>query len=103
MKQALITIAAGIAVALFQTTAYAAVDAEWAKAEAKEHGCLGCHAIDKKKVGPAWDAVGTSYKGKSAADLAASIKAKPVHAGVMKKTSDKDLGLMSEWIMTLGK
>jgi cytochrome c551/c552 len=53
MKQALTTIASGIVIALFQTTASAEVDAEWAKAEAKEHGCLNCHEIEKKKVGPA--------------------------------------------------
>jgi cytochrome c551/c552 len=103
MKLALIAIAAGIGVALFQTAAYAEVDAEWAKAAAKEQGCLTCHAIDKKKVGPAWQDVGAGYKGKKAGDLAASIKSKPVHAGVLKKTSDKDLGLMAEWILSLSK
>ena len=98
-----VLIAAGIAMALFQTTTYAAVDEEWAKAEAKEHGCMNCHNIDTKKVGPAWKDSGAKYKGKTAADLAASVKSKPVHAAVLKKTSDKDLGLMSEWILTLGK
>ena len=103
MKQALITIAAGIAVAMFQSTAYAEVDAEWAKSEAKEHGCLNCHNIDTKKVGPAWKDMSAKYKGKTGADLAAAVKSKPVHAAVMKKTSDKDLGLMAAWILTLGK
>jgi cytochrome c len=101
VKVALIT--AGIAFALFQATANAAVDEEWAKGEAKEHGCMNCHNIDTKKVGPAWKDMGAKYKGKTAADLAASVKSKPVHAAVMKKTSDKDLGLMTEWILTLGK
>ena len=99
MKRVLI--AAGFAMALFQTATYAAPDKEWAMSEAKEHGCLNCHAVDKKKVGPAWQDVGAKYKGKTAADLATSVKGKPVHAAVMKKTSDKDLGLMTEWIMTL--
>ncbi len=103
MKKTLITVAAGITFALAHSAAWAEVDAEWAKGEAKEHGCLGCHAIDTKKVGPAWKDVGTSYKGKKASDLSASIKAKPVHAKSLKTTSDKDLGLMSEWILTLGK
>ena len=95
MKRVLI--AAGIAFALFQTTAYA----QSAEAQAKAHGCLNCHAIDTKKVGPAWKDMGAKYKGKKAADLAASIKTKPVHAATLKKTSDKDLGLMTEWILTL--
>ena len=97
MKRVLI--AAGIAFALFQTTAYA----QSAEAQAKENGCLNCHAIDTKKVGPAWKDMGAKYKGKKASDLAASIKAKPVHAAALKKTSEKDLGLMTEWILTLGK
>ena len=92
-----ILIAAGIAIALCQTTVYA----QSAEAQAKAHGCLNCHAIDTKKVGPAWKDMGAKYKGKAAGDLTASIKAKPVHAAVVKKAGDKDLELMSEWILTL--
>jgi hypothetical protein len=43
------------------------------------------------------------FKGKSAADLAASVKSKPAHANALKQTSDKDLNLMAQWILTLGK
>ena len=100
MKRVLI--AAGIAFALSQTAAWA-VDEEWAKAEAKEHGCMNCHNIDTKKVGPAWKDSGAKFKGKTPADLSAAIKAKPVHAKSVKGTSDKDLNLMSEWILTLSK
>ena len=97
MKQVLI--AAGITIALCQTTVYA----QSAEAQAKAHGCLNCHAIDTQKVGPAWKDMGAKYKGKKAADLADSIKSKPVHAAALKKAGDKDLNLMSEWILTLGK
>lgn len=103
MKHAITATSVGIAFALFQPAAIA-VDADWAKSEAKEHGCLNCHNMDaKKKVGPGWAETAASYKGKSAADLSASVKAKPVHASALKKTSDKDLGLMTEWILTLAK
>jgi len=101
MKHPIVAAVAGVSFALFQCVALAA-DAEWAKSEAKEHGCLNCHNLDaKKKVGPGWADVAAKNSGKSASDLAASVKAKPVHAGVLKKTSDKDLGLMVEWILTL--
>ena len=104
MKHTMIATAAGIAAALFQTAAMARkVDAQWAKAEAKEHGCLNCHDIDKKKAGPAWQDSAAKFNGKSAADLSAAIKATPAHGNVLKKTSDKDLNLMAEWILTLGK
>jgi len=43
---------------------------------AKKSGCLACHAIDKKIVGPGWKAVSDRYKGKGAkADLIAKVKA----------------------------
>jgi cytochrome c len=100
MKHALIVVATGIAAALFQTAACAQVDADWAKAKAKEYGCLGCHDIDKKKVGPAWNGVAANYAGKTADDLAASIKSKPVHASVIKKAGD-DLPKIAAWILTL--
>jgi len=104
MKRAVIATAAGILVVLFHSTAIAQkVDAERAKAEAKQRGCLNCHDIDKKKVGPALQDSVAKFKGKSAADLAASVKAKPVHANAVKQTSDKDLNLLAQWILTLGK
>jgi len=44
---------------------------------AKSKGCLACHAVDKKLVGPGYKEVAAKYKGdKTAADkLAAKIKA----------------------------
>jgi len=43
---------------------------------AKKSGCLACHAIDKKIVGPAWKDVATRYKGKDAkADMIKKVKA----------------------------
>jgi cytochrome c len=104
MQRAVIPIAAGILAVVFHATAVAQkVDAEQAKSEAKERGCLNCHDIDKKKVGPALQDSAAKFKGKSAADLAASVKSKPVHENSLKKTSDKDLNLIARWILTLGK
>ncbi len=47
------------------------------EALAKSKGCMGCHAVDKKLVGPAYKEVAAKYKGdKAAADkLAAKVKA----------------------------
>ena len=33
---------------------------------AKQSGCLACHAVDKKVVGPAWQDVAAKYKGDAA-------------------------------------
>ncbi len=51
----------------------------------KEKGCLGCHDMEKKKVGPAYKDVAAKYKGqKDAVDkLTAEITAgKPPHPKV---------------------
>lgn len=44
---------------------------------AKASGCLACHAVDKKVVGPAWQDVAAKYKGDAGARdaLIAKVKA----------------------------
>lgn len=43
---------------------------------AKASGCLACHAVDKKVVGPAWKDVATKYKGDASARAALVNKVK---------------------------
>ncbi len=43
---------------------------------AKKSGCLACHAVDKKVVGPAWQDVSAKYKGDAAARDALISKVK---------------------------
>jgi cytochrome c len=99
MRKILIATAAGMAVAVFQSVAYAA-DAKLAQDELKEHGCLACHDIDKKKVGPAYKEVSAKYKGKKVEEVMAGMKGKPVHKGVLAKTTDSSLKVMLEWVQT---
>ena len=49
-------------------SAHAQVDAEAAKALARQNNCLKCHAVDKDKDGPAYNKVAEKYKGKANAD-----------------------------------
>jgi cytochrome c len=44
------------------------VDVAAAEALAKKSGCLKCHAIDRKKDGPAYKEVAAKYKGKPDAE-----------------------------------
>ena len=70
MKTMRSTLTAGIAGAvllLFVPMAYA-VDADAAKALAKQNNCFKCHAIDKEKDGPAYKKVAEKYKGKANAE-----------------------------------
>jgi len=61
----LLAAACGLAIASF---AHAAVDADAAQALLKKSDCFKCHAIDKKKDGPAYKEVSKKYKGKADAE-----------------------------------
>lgn len=82
-----------------------------AMALAKENGCLTCHALNEKIVGPAYAAVAEKYKGQSdaVASLTQSIqygsKGKwgripmPPHASM----SVNDINTLSRWVLTVPK
>ena len=53
------------------TSAFSAVDDDAALSLARQNGCIKCHAVDKRKDGPAYRDVAAKYKGK---DHAASVK-----------------------------
>jgi cytochrome c len=97
---------------LFATPAAMAVDADAAQSLAKQSNCFKCHAIDKKKDGPAWKDVAAKYKGKPEAEsrlithITTGEKAKfedgheEDHAIV--KTKDKDqIKNLVDWILSL--
>lgn len=91
-----VAIAAVLAMGMLATVA---AQADGGEDLAKSAGCLGCHAVDTKKVGPAYKDVAKKFKGKSRADVVTAMKAASVHASL--KTSDKDLGEIVEWIQKL--
>ena len=99
MKRILVAMAAGAFLGGIQATAFSA-DAKRGMDEAKEHGCLACHDIDKKKVGPAYKEVSAKNKGKKVEDLMASMKSKPVHKSALSKTSDSSLKEILEWVLS---
>lgn len=57
----------------------------------KAKGCLNCHEMDKKKVGPAYKDVAAKYKGKKGAadELVAKIKEGKGHVKI--DASDAEL------------
>lgn len=71
-----------------------AAGSAWAQAGAdvlKARGCLNCHEMDKKKVGPAFKDVAAKFKGKQVAEgeLVAKLKSGKGHPKV--QGSDADL------------
>ena len=63
-----LTSLAAVALSGLLAGAHAEVDAEAAKALARQNNCLKCHAIDKDKDGPAYNKVAEKYKGKANAE-----------------------------------
>jgi cytochrome c len=57
---------------------------------AKKNGCISCHAIDHKVVGPAWMDVSKKYKG--ATKYTYKDKEYPLVEGLMKKVSNGGSG-----------
>ena len=96
MKRIITAAAVGLAAASFQATAYA--DDKLAQEELKEHGCLKCHELDKKKVGPSFKDISAKYKGKKVDEAMAGMKGKPVHKSLLQKTGDASLKVMMEWV-----
>jgi cytochrome c551/c552 len=70
MKSVLVVVAAAGMLAAGSAQAVSGADVMKAK------GCLNCHAMDKKKVGPAYRDVAAKYKGDAGAEdrLVAKIK-----------------------------
>ncbi len=85
-----------IAVAALTSAGIAAASGE---EDAKKAGCLNCHAVDTKKVGPAFKDVGAKFKGKKDTDVVAAFHAAKPHAS--NKTSDGDLKEIASWILSL--
>ena len=79
------------------------------KALAQKSGCLACHSVDSKVVGPAFKDVSAKYKGKGAeSKLVAKVKAGgsgvwgpiPMPAN-SPQVKDEDIKTIVSWVLTL--
>lgn len=108
MKKFAVLVAVALAPVAFVNVAHA--DAALAQAK----GCLACHQVDKKVIGPAYNSVPACYAEKDAKKLAA-IKAdlvKKVKAGGTGKwgaipmpanpaVAEADITKIVDWVFTL--
>nr|WP_311527632.1 c-type cytochrome [uncultured Ralstonia sp.] len=108
------TLAASAALAglaLAATPALAAVDAARAQSIANQNACMGCHAVDRKLVGPAFKDVAAKYKGTDSENGGAQAKLiKKVREGAMgnwgqipmpanPKIAEADLKTVIDWVL----
>lgn len=88
-------------------TTHAANSDQQALILAKQNACLGCHAINKKIVGPSFESVALKYKNNPNAH--AFLKNKILKGGAGSwgvvpmpanaKLSDADVSLLTSWIL----
>ena len=87
-----------------------AVDAAAAKALAQKSGCLACHSVDAKVLGPAYKDVAAKYKGDKTAEAKLVAKVKAGGSGVWgnipmpansPQVKDEDLTTIGQWILSL--
>lgn len=84
-----------------------AVDVAKAQQIAQKNACMGCHAVDKKLVGPSYQDVAAKYKGNksAAATLVAKVKAGgsgvwgPVPMPANPGLSDADAKVVIDWVL----
>ena len=107
----LVSISLMLLCGLSQATEMSAEEKASTKQLAQDSGCLSCHALTEKIVGPAYSSVAEKYKDQSdaAASLAQSIqygsKGKwgripmPAHPSL----SADDIKTLANWVMTIKK
>lgn len=86
-----------------------AVDAKKAASLTKANGCLACHVVDGKLVGPSYKDVAAKYHHVKGAEALLMKKVKMGGSGVWGQIpmiphpgiSDADLKTMVDWILTL--
>lgn len=71
------------------------------EALAKSSGCMTCHDLDKKKMGPSFKEIAAKYKGKADAEatLVANLKAAKGHPAV--KASEADTATLVKWVLAM--
>jgi cytochrome c len=71
------------------------------EALAKSSGCMTCHDMAAKKMGPSFKDIAAKYKGKADAEktIVANLKAGTGHPAV--KTSDADTVTLVKWILAM--
>ena len=88
-------------------TVHALSNDQKALALAKQNACLGCHALNKKIVGPSFESVAEKYQNDSNAQIFLKNKILKGGAGswgvvpmpANTKLSDADVTLLTNWIL----
>ena len=102
------TLLAATVATSFAATVQAA-DPKAAEAAAKNSGCLACHTMDKKLIGPSYKDIAAKYRGKNGAEADLVKKVKAGGKGVWgdipmppnAHVKDADIQAIVQWILSL--
>jgi cytochrome c len=94
MKLIVLTVAVTIGFA-----AASAVNAQ--EALAKSSGCLNCHAVDTKKMGPSFKDIAAKYKGNADAQTALETKLSSGKGHPAVKASADDVKSLVKWVLAM--
>jgi cytochrome c len=111
-RSKLLSYLSAAAICLCFSAKASAVDAAAAQTLARQSACFNCHAIDKKKVGPAWKDVAAQYKGRPDAEAhmidhltkGPDVKFEDGHHEkhpMVKSKNQDDIKNLADWILSL--
>lgn len=87
-----------------------ALDAKAAEALAQKSGCLACHSVQNKVVGPSYKEVAAKYKNDKGAEAKLIAKVKAGGSGVWgpvpmpansPQVKDEDIKTIVQWVLSL--
>jgi cytochrome c len=89
------------------TAARAAAEVPRGQLVANANACMGCHAVDRKLVGPSFQQIAAKYKGDAQAPARLARKVKEGGSGVWgmipmpahQSMSDADIRAVVDWVL----
>ncbi|HEY2815887.1 MAG TPA: c-type cytochrome [Casimicrobiaceae bacterium] len=90
-----------IVLAMVASFALSAGTANAQEALAKSSGCLNCHAVDSKKMGPSFKDVAAKYKGKADAEATLANKLSKGEGHPAVKASPDDTKSLVKWVLSM--
>ena len=96
MKNALLSLVAAGSMVIAGAAGAADAGGDLAKAK----GCLGCHDISAKKVGPAYKDVAAKYSGNKDAEASLIAKLKDGKGHMKIAASDAELKTLVQWALS---
>ena len=67
---------------------------------AQKSGCLNCHSVDAKKIGPSYKDVATKYKGKADAEAQLVDKLSNAKGHPKVNASPDDIKSLVKWVLS---